>query len=95
MPRPQFAHNLSVSNNSHCKLHFWKLKVILTRNFVRPFPVFPESPRCCFPRDLGAIGLTTKCAQMHTQRHSERRLKCVCSGKTGFQIVNIFFNSIK
>lgn len=40
-PPPQFPDNLSMNNNSHCKLHFWKLKVIL-RYFRRPLLVFQD-----------------------------------------------------
>lgn len=64
VPSLQFPYNLSINNNSHCKnLHFWKLKVISIRNFTKPFPVFSE---ILYHRDLKAISLTIKSAQMHT-----------------------------
>lgn len=46
-PSLKFPYNLSINNNSHCNLHFWKLKVISIRNFIKPFPVFSESLRFC------------------------------------------------
>lgn len=93
-PSLRFPYNFSIKNNSHCNLHFWKLKVI-SKKFHKTLPSLLREPEILYHRDLGAIGLTTKPTQMHTKALIDRLFKCACSGNTEFKIVNIVFNPIK
>lgn len=68
-PPPQFPDNLSMNNNSHCKLHFWKLKVIL-RYFRRPLLVFQDQD--AVPMGLWNNWLIQRNLPKCTQRHSWR-----------------------
>lgn len=54
-PSLQPPYSLSVKNNSHCNLHFWKLKAISARNFIR-LPSLLREPEVLCPRELGAVG---------------------------------------
>lgn len=91
-PSLQFPYNLSINNNSHCNLHFWKLKVI-SKKFFKTLLSLLREPEILNHRDLGAIGLTTKSTQTHTKALID--LKRACSGNTEFKLFNIVFNPIK
>lgn len=41
-----------LNSDSYFNVYFWKLKVTLVRNFMSPFPVFPESEM--LPQGLGS-----------------------------------------